>query len=449
MQGRAFSGEGLRARRNRGITVRIEGAISQAFDESEYGEWRLEKSVAPTRLLMALAIPAWFFLPFIAPPPAGGIIPEAFYWFCWAYMTPMCLLGFVTDSSPWRQHAYLLALLGFPGGALGTMWLMADFWGSPHGIAASGVWYCLISSFVRLPPKYTLCLALSVTVAAAWVLLEYLSLPMNQIWVDLIYLAFGAVLIGVFSFMNESLLRQSFMQQQTIARQHVELLQRQQETEASRNLIRRYIPPAVADQIIAGNEAAIAEPKRQRVTVLFSDIVGFTDIADRVEPEVMTQVLSEYMSSMAGLIDAHGGTLNEFAGDGLMALFGAPDAMLPEDQACSAVNAAMAMQRKMPELNEQWRKLGLGAELKVRIGINTGMVSVGSYGSEGRMTYTAIGLQTNIASRIESKAEPGEILISDASYQLISGQIECEPRGEVDCKGVHFPVQVYAPQASA
>ncbi len=73
------------------------------------------------------------------------------------------------------------------------------------------------------------------------------------------------------------------------------------------------------------------------------------------------------------------------------------------------------------------------------------MVSVGSYGSQGRMTYTAIGLQTNIASRIESKAEPGEILISDATYQLISDNINCVPKGEVDCKGVHFPVKVYAP----
>ena len=215
--------------------------------------------------------------------------------------------------------------------------------------------------------------------------------------------------------------------------------------EQAQGQIRRYMPPAVAKQIIAGNEASIAEPKRQRLTVLFCDIAGFTDMADRVEPEVMTEVLNEYMSSMANLIEQHGGTLNEFAGDGFMALFGAPDAMAPEDQVRSAVAAASEMQAKMPQLNEQWRKLGLGSELKVRIGINTGMVSVGSYGSQGRMTYTAIGLQTNIASRIESKAAAGETLISDASYQLIHDEINCEARGEVECKGVHFPVKVYAP----
>jgi len=213
----------------------------------------------------------------------------------------------------------------------------------------------------------------------------------------------------------------------------------------SRSLIRRYLPPAVADQIISGEASSIDAPQRRRITIFFSDIAGFTDMADRVEPEVMTEVLSQYMSAMADIVDAHGGTLNEFAGDGLMALFGAPTAMEPAEQAHQAVRAARAMQQAMSGLNEQWRRLGLGTELRSRIGINTSMVSVGSYGSRGRMTYTAIGLQTNIASRIEHAAEPGEILISDATYQLISDAIPCEPRGEVDCKGVHFPVPVYAP----
>ena len=91
----------------------------------------------------------------------------------------------------------------------------------------------------------------------------------------------------------------------------------------------------------------------------------------------------------------------------------------------------------------------MGNALEIRIGINTGMVSVGSYGSDGRMTYTAIGLQTNIASRIESAARPGEILISEASWQLVNDTVACEPRGEVECKGVHFPVKVYAPKSGS
>ncbi|MGJ8671176.1 MAG: adenylate/guanylate cyclase domain-containing protein [Oceanococcus sp.] len=212
-------------------------------------------------------------------------------------------------------------------------------------------------------------------------------------------------------------------------------------------LIRRYVPPAVASSIDAGRESAVDTPQRRRITVLFCDVVGFTDMADRLDAESLTQVLNEYMSAMADIVEAHGGTLNEFAGDGLMALFGAPNELTPEDQVLNAVRAAQEMQALLPELNNSWRKLGIGEPLQIRVGINTGVLSVGSFGSEGRMTYTAIGLQTNIASRIESKAKPGEILISDGSYQLISGQIDCEPRGEIECKGVHFPVKVYAPNS--
>lgn len=212
----------------------------------------------------------------------------------------------------------------------------------------------------------------------------------------------------------------------------------------SNALVQRYLPPAVAKQIIAGNEHAVSTPVRRRLTVLFADIVGFTEIADRAEPEVITDVLSDYMSHMAEIIQQYNGTLNEFAGDGLMALFGAPERMPPEDQATCAVLAAQAMQQAMPELNARWRRWGLGKELQIRIGINTGVASVGSYGSQGRMTYTAIGLQTNIAARIQSQAAPGESLLSDATYQLIREKFAVDARGDIACKGVHFPVSVFA-----
>jgi class 3 adenylate cyclase len=237
----------------------------------------------------------------------------------------------------------------------------------------------------------------------------------------------------------EGLSRRTFSKDEIIAEQRSQLTK-------SRDAIRRYMPPAVAQQIISGNEAAIVEPKRQRLTILFSDIVGFTDIADRVEPEVMTQIIGEYMAAMTEIIDAHHGTVNEFIGDGLMALFGAPHALDPETQARQAILSAQAMQAKLPELNHYWRRLGLGAALQIRTGINTGMVSVGSYGSQGRMTYTAIGLQTNIAARIQSHCEPGSVLISESTYHLVDDVIECEPHGTFECKGVHFPVKVYTPQ---
>lgn len=208
--------------------------------------------------------------------------------------------------------------------------------------------------------------------------------------------------------------------------------------------IRRYMPPAVADKIIAGNEETIEAPQRRRVTVLFADIVGFTDLADRVEPETTTQVLNEYLSTMVELIENHGGTLNEFAGDGLMALFGAPEPLEPGQQVRSAIESSRAMARELTQLNRRWRKLGLGQDLEVRIGINTGVLSVGSFGSVGRMTYTAIGLQTNVTARIQAHCKPGEVLLSEASWQLVSNEINCTAQGSIRVKGLHFPVSVYS-----
>ena len=241
-----------------------------------------------------------------------------------------------------------------------------------------------------------------------------------------------------FGLLQERQVRRVFADERLIAEQSDALVR-------AAAAVRRYVPPAVADHIFAGREEQVDVPVRRRVTVLFSDLAGFTQLADRVEPEVLTHVLNEYMGVMADLVEEHHGTLNEFAGDGIMALFGAPDPLPPEEHAVHAVRAATAMHACLPELNRQWRRLGLGTDLRARIGINTGMVSVGSYGSEGRRTYTAIGLQTNLAARIESEAPPGTTLVSETTWQLVRDVIDCEPMGQVECKGIHYPVPVLRP----
>lgn len=212
-------------------------------------------------------------------------------------------------------------------------------------------------------------------------------------------------------------------------------------------MIRRYIPRSVVEHIDAGEGYAIDTPQRRRITVLFSDIVGFTSLADKVEAESLTQILTEYMSTMATIVEAHGGTLNEFSGDGLMSIFGAPSKMAPKDQAIQAVKTAQAMQGALPGLNARWSKLGIGEPLAlcIRIGINTGELSVGSFGSEGRMTYTAIGLQTNVAARIQAQCKPGGLLLSGSTWQLVKNDILCEQKGTIEIKGVQFLVPVYEP----
>jgi len=234
----------------------------------------------------------------------------------------------------------------------------------------------------------------------------------------------------------EGVTRRSFVKDQIIGIQ-------QRQLALTRDTIRRYVPQAVAQLIIQGDASRVEAPVRRRVTILFCDIVGFTAIADRVEPEVTTQVLSDYLRAMAELVEVHGGTLNEFAGDGFMALFGAPEEVVDSEQVRRSLVAALAMQARMRELSGGWHALGLTEPLTVRIGINTGMVSVGSYGSPGRMTYTAVGLVTNVASRLQEAAEPGEVLISETTHRLTRGRAECMLRGVIDCKGVQAPVQAH------
>jgi class 3 adenylate cyclase len=238
----------------------------------------------------------------------------------------------------------------------------------------------------------------------------------------------------------ELVTRRAFRQDQLIAEQ-------QRELRSSREAVRRYVPRAVYEHIVDGDIVGIDAPTRRRVTVLFSDLVGSTTLADRVEPEILTQVVNDYMDAMSRIVDEHGGIVSEFAGDGLMALFGAPDEMVDDLHAISAVRTAQAMQDRLPALVRRWQRIGVTDPMRMRIGIDTGVLSVGSFGSEGRMTYTAIGTHANIAARLQAACEPGEIALSDATWHLVRDHIECEPRGEVECRGVHYPVRTYSPLA--
>lgn len=234
--------------------------------------------------------------------------------------------------------------------------------------------------------------------------------------------------------------RRTFVKDQIIEAQ-------QEELRTSRETIRRYVPRAVSEHIVSGDTVGVDVPTRRPVTVLIADLAGFTPLAESVDAEVLTRVTNDYMSAMSSLVEQHGGIVCDFAGDGLMALFGAPDEMPVGDQASSAVRAAQAMQAHLPSLNRSWQQVGVLEPLQMRIGISSGVLSVGSFGSAGRMTYTAIGLHTNIAARLEAHCVPGDILLSDSTWRLLEGATPCEPRGEVQCKGVRDPVPVYSPCA--
>jgi len=139
----------------------------------------------------------------------------------------------------------------------------------------------------------------------------------------------------------------------------------------------------------------------------------------------------------------HGATIDKYVGDAIVIFFGDPETRGVKEDALACVNMAIIMRKRMLELGEIWRDSGIEKPLQIRIGINTGYCTVGNFGSEDRMDYTIIGGGVNLASRLESAATPGEILLSYETYAQVKDQIECEEHGEIDVKGIAHPVSTY------
>jgi adenylate cyclase len=210
--------------------------------------------------------------------------------------------------------------------------------------------------------------------------------------------------------------------------------------ELARATYRRFMPAHVVDEILANPNSLILGGTTCCLTALFSDIRGFTSMAENLTPQIVVQILNEYFADMTPIVFEHQGLLDKFMGDGLMALFGVP---LPtEDAASNAVAAAIAMQRRMTMVNEELRALGL-SEIAIGIGINTGDVTVGYIGSRERTDYTAIGDTVNLAARLEKQALKGQIIISRFTYEAIGNKFPVRPCDQIKVKGKQEPVQIY------
>jgi adenylate cyclase len=179
------------------------------------------------------------------------------------------------------------------------------------------------------------------------------------------------------------------------------------------------------------------------MTVLFSDIRGFTSVTERGQPEDIVGMLNEYFTRMVGIVFRHHGTLDKFVGDMVMALFGAP--LDDPSHADHAVEAALDMVTELGRLNEQWAAEGRFANLDIGIGINTGPMIAGNIGSEAIMSYTVIGDAVNLGARLESlnKQYGTRILISDATRQRLAGRYTMRALGEVIAKGKSQAVSVF------
>jgi class 3 adenylate cyclase len=202
----------------------------------------------------------------------------------------------------------------------------------------------------------------------------------------------------------------------------------------------KYVSSQIVDELMKNPDSTSLGGKKQKTTILFSDIRGFTPMSEKLEPEAIVSVLNEYFSEMSGVIFNWNGTLDKYIGDAMMVLFGAP--ILGADDELRAVTAAIEMQRKLKKLNDHLEKSGRKA-IGVGIGINTGDVVVGNIGSENRLEYTAIGDSVNLASRLCSVAKAGQIIISDFTYNHVHEFIEVNKLELVQVKGKAEKIQIY------
>jgi predicted ATPase/class 3 adenylate cyclase len=199
-----------------------------------------------------------------------------------------------------------------------------------------------------------------------------------------------------------------------------------------------YTPAYLAEKILTTRSALVGE--RKQVTVLFADVADSSTIAQRIDPERFHQLMGQVLQLMAETIHRYEGTVNQYLGDGLMALFGAPVAL--EDHALCAVQAALAIQETISGYSAQFQR-DHGVELRLRIGINTGPVVVGRIGDDLRMDYTAVGNTTHVAARLQALAEPGAILMAEATLRFAEDYILYEPQGPVDVRGQREPIVAY------
>ncbi|MCC6696103.1 MAG: adenylate/guanylate cyclase domain-containing protein [Candidatus Hydrogenedentes bacterium] len=217
--------------------------------------------------------------------------------------------------------------------------------------------------------------------------------------------------------------------------------------EKRRQLLRksfsRYVSAEIVDQILRSSRPVNVSGERRMITILMSDIRGFTSMSEKMEPEDLVQFLNSYFAAMIDIILENEGTLDKFIGDAILALFGAP--VPHQDDALRAVKVALAMQAKLRELNEQWAHSGKPS-LRIGIGISTGEVVVGNIGSARRLEYTAIGRHVNYSQRIESltKELKADILVSETTYEHVKDHVEAEKIGPLTLRGKDAPVCLFS-----
>jgi len=205
----------------------------------------------------------------------------------------------------------------------------------------------------------------------------------------------------------------------------------------------KYFSPEVYNSLFTGELDVKVQTQRKLLTIFFSDLEGFTELTERLEPEVLTELLTHYLTEMSKIALRWGGTIDKYIGDAIMIFFGDPASKGEKADAVNCVRMAMEMVDELAEVRAIWKDKGLALPLNARMGIHTGICTVGNFGSEDRLDYTVIGNGVNLASRLESNAKPNSILISEDTYLHVRSEINCSKNNTIKVKGVSYPVQTY------
>ena len=230
---------------------------------------------------------------------------------------------------------------------------------------------------------------------------------------------------------------------------HLERSANARRLQALSDKLGRYLAPQVYKSLFDGSRDAELRTQRKKLTVFFSDIKDFTASTARWQPEDITFLLNSYFSEMSKIANEYGGTLDKFIGDAMVVFFGDPETRGVKQDALQCVKMALAMQRRMPELQSLWREMGSDKTFQIRCGINTGYCDVGNFGSDMRMDYTIIGAEVNKAARLEQAADPGGILIAKETWGLVRDEILADAHEPLLVKGFPEPIEAYAVRGEA
>jgi len=204
----------------------------------------------------------------------------------------------------------------------------------------------------------------------------------------------------------------------------------------TRSVLQRYLHPSLVDRAAAGELQMDAPPERRVVTVMFTDIVGFTSLSERMAPEALGALLNTLLGDLATLAMAHGATVDKFVGDCIMVVFGAPEPCPPAEQVERCVELGRALHAKVADA-------GKDHQLQARSGLNTGEAIVGNFGSAARSDYTVLGPPVNIAARLESASRNNRILLGPESARLLDRSVQLEPAGHLVLKGISEPIEAW------